>query len=139
MKKYPTTIAVVFLMLVMFAFIISLWSVHKKEDPFTYTQLKTLLRDGKSNQLSKVTITNGESIIQVQLAGSDRPRNVIIPSEVKESLINEIDKAGISLEVREPDKSSAFWFSTISSFFLPILLLVGFLFMFRSAQSGGGR
>jgi cell division protease FtsH len=44
----------------------------------------------------------------------------------------------VSLEIKEPDKSS-FWVSMVSSFFLPILLLVGFLFMFRSAQSGGNQ
>src|SRR6202011_873474 len=68
----------------------------------------------------------------------DRDRAVIVPSEAKDDLIKEFNKAGVQLDVKEPDKSS-FWFSMISSFFLPILLLVGFLFMFRSAQSGGNQ
>ena len=82
-------------------------------------------------------ITNGDSTVQVKMNGSERERSVIVPIESKESLITELNKAGITLDVREPDKSS-FWFSMLSSFFLPILLLVGFLFMLRSAQSQGG-
>ncbi len=138
MRKYGTTWAVIFLLLMLFAFVFSLQTISRKEDPLTYTQLENLIREGKGDQISKVIVTNGESIIQVRMAGNERERSVIIPAEAKETLISEFNKAGVTLEVKEPDKSS-FWFSMISSFFLPILLLVGFLFMFRSAQSGGNQ
>lgn len=138
MRKYGTTWAVIFLLLVILGFIFSLTSISRKEEPLTYTQLENLVKEGKSDQISKVIVTNGESIIQVRMSGSERERSVVIPAEAKESLIADFNKAGVALEVKEPDKSS-FWFSMISSFFLPILLLVGFLFMFRSAQSGGNQ
>lgn len=138
MRKYGTTWAVFFLLLVLVAFVFSLTTYSHKEEPLTYTQLENLLKEGKGDQIAKVTVTNGESIVQVRMAGSERERSVIIPAESKETLINDFNKAGISLDVKEPDKSSL-WLSMISSFFLPILLLVGFLFMFRSAQSGGNQ
>lgn len=138
MRKYGTTWAVIFLLLVLLVFVFSLQSISRKEEPLTYTQLENLIREGKGDQISKVVVTNGESIIQVRMAGSERERSVVIPAESKESLITEFNKSGVSLEVKEPDKSS-FWFSMVSSFFLPIMLLVGFLFMFRSAQSGGNQ
>jgi len=138
MRKYGTTGAVFFLLLVLIVFVFSLTSITRKEEPLTYSQLQQIIKKGESGQIQKVTITNGEAIIQVKMAGSDRERNVTVPSEAKEDLVKELNKAGIQLDVREPDKSS-FWFSMISSFFLPILLLVGFLFMFRSAQSGGNQ
>jgi len=138
MRKYGTTWAVIFLLLVLLVFVFSLQSISRKEEPLTYTQLENLIREGKGDQISKVVVTNGESVVQVRMSGSERERSVIIPAEAKESLIAEFNKAGVALEVKEPDKSS-FWFSMISSFFLPILLLVGFLFMFRSAQSGGNQ
>ncbi len=119
-------------------FVFSLTSISRHDEPLTYSQLQTLIRDNKSDQIQKVVITNGESVIQVRIAGSDRDKAVIVPNEAKDDLIKEFTKAGVSLEIKEPDKSS-FWFSMISSFFLPILLLVGFLFMFRSAQSGGNQ
>ena len=138
MRKYGTTWAVFFLLLVLVVFVFSLTSISHREEPLTYSQLQNLIREGKSDQIQRVVVTNGESIIQVRMVGADRERQVIVPSESKEELIKEFGKAGVSLEVKEPDKSS-FWFSMVSSFFLPILLLVGFLFMFRSAQSGGNQ
>ncbi len=138
MRKYGTTWAVFFLLLVLVVFVFSLTNISRREDPLTYSQLQNLIREGKSDQIQHVVVTNGESIIQVKTVGADRERSVIVPSESKEELIKEFNKAGVNLEVKEPDKSS-FWFSMISSFFLPILLLVGFLFMFRSAQSGGNQ
>jgi cell division protease FtsH len=123
---------------VLVVFVFSLSSISHREEPLTYSQLQNLIREGKGDQISKVTVTNGESVIQVRMVGADRERQVVVPSESKEELIKEFNKAGVSLDVKEPDKSS-FWFSMISSFFLPILLLVGFLFMFRSAQSGGNQ
>ncbi len=138
MKKYGTPGAVFFLLLILFILVFSLTSFSRKEEPLTYTQLLSLLQSGKAENVSKVIITNGDSTVQVKMTGSERERSVIVPIESKESLITELNKAGITLDVREPDKSS-FWFSMLSSFFLPILLLVGFLFMFRSAQSGGNQ
>jgi cell division protease FtsH len=138
MRKYGTTWAVFFLLLVLVVFVFSLTSISHREEPLTYSQLQNLIREGKSDQITKVVITNGESIIQVRLAASERERQVVVPQEAKEELIKEFNKAGVSLEIKEPDKSS-FWVSMVSSFFLPILLLVGFLFMFRSAQSGGNQ
>jgi cell division protease FtsH len=138
MRKYGTTWAVFFLLLVLVVFVFSLTSISHREEPLTYSQLQNLIREGKCDQISKVVITNGESIIQVRLAAAERERQVVVPQEAKEELIKEFNKAGVSLEIKEPDKSS-FWVSMVSSFFLPVLLLVGILFMFRSAQSGGNQ
>jgi cell division protease FtsH len=138
MRKYGTTGAVFFLLLVLAVFVITLTCIPRKEEPLTYSNLQTLLRKGEGGQIQKVTVTNGDSIIQVRMAGKEHDSPVIVPTESKDKLIEEFNKAGVPLDVREPDKSS-FWLSMLSSFFLPILLLVGFLFMFRSAQSGGNQ
>jgi cell division protease FtsH len=139
MRKYGTTWAVFFLLVVLVLFVFSLTTISRRDDSLTYSVLQNLLRDHKAaDQIAKVTVTNGESVVQIKTVADDKERSVIIPAEAKESLINELNKAGVKIEVKEPDKSS-FWFSMISSFFLPILLLVGFLFMFRSAQSGGNQ
>src|ERR1700677_1689171 len=112
MRKYGTTWAVFFLLLVLVAFVFSLTTISHKEEPLTYTQLENFLKEGKGDQIAKVTVTNGESIVQVRMAGSERERSVIIPAESKETLINDLNKAGISLDVKEPDKSSL-WLSMI--------------------------
>ena len=133
MKSYDATWAIGFLLLVLVVFVLSLSSTPGKGEPLTYTQIRNLLREGKSDQISKVIVTNGESVIQVRMAGTERVRSVVVPTELKESLVKQLDEANVELEVREPDKSG-YWFSIISNFLLPCLLLIGFLFMFRSAQ-----
>ncbi|PZM82563.1 MAG: cell division protein FtsH [Candidatus Melainabacteria bacterium] len=138
MRKYGTTWAVFFLLVVLVIFVFSLTSISRREEPLTYSQLQNLLKEGKADQIQKATLTNGENVGFFKVAGSDRERSVILPAEAKEDLIKELNSAGVTVDVKEPDKSS-FWFQLISSFFLPILLLVGFLFMFRSAQSGGNQ
>ncbi|MBA3857642.1 MAG: cell division protein FtsH [Cyanobacteria bacterium PR.3.49] len=138
MRKYGTTWAVFFLLVVLVIFVFSLTSISRREEPLTYSQLQNLLKEGKADQIQKATLTNGENVGFFKMAGNDRERSVILPTEAKEDLIKQLNSAGVSLDVKEPDKSS-FWFQLISSFFLPILLLVGFLFMFRSAQSGGNQ
>jgi cell division protease FtsH len=138
MRKYGTTWAVFFLLLVLVVFVVSLTSISRKEDQLTYSQLQNLIRENKTDQILRVGVTNGESIIQVRMVGADRDRPVVVPSEAKEDLIKEFSKAGVTLDVKEPDKSS-FWFSMISSFFLPILLLVGFLFFSEVPSLGATR
>ncbi len=140
MKKYGTTWAVFFLLLVLIIFVFSLANLTRREEALSYSQLRTLVADGSaSKQIKKVTITNNENEIGVYKMGmGDREQRVVVPAEAKEDLIREFNKAGINVEVKDPDKSG-FWFSMISSFFLPILVLVGLLVMFRSAQSGGNQ
>lgn len=137
MRKYGTTWAVFFLLLVLVVFVFSLTGMSRKEAPLTYTELQQFVRD-KNKPIKKVIVTNGESVVQVQLGGIEHERSVTVPAEAKQDLIKEMNAAGVDVEVREPDKST-FWFSMVSSLFLPILILVGFLFMFRSAQSGGNQ
>ncbi|HEY9784018.1 MAG TPA: ATP-dependent zinc metalloprotease FtsH [Candidatus Obscuribacterales bacterium] len=138
MRKYGTTWAVFFLLVVLVIFVFSLTSISRREEPLTYSQLQNLIKEGKADQIQKATFTNGENVALFKMAGNERERSVTLPAEAKEDLIKQLNQNGVAIEVKEPDKSS-FWFQLISSFFLPILLLVGFLFMFRSAQSGGNQ
>lgn len=138
MRKYGTTGAVFFLLLVLLVFVFSLTSISKQDKPLTYSELQTMIKEHKTEPIKKVTVVNGDSTVHVQMRGTEREKPVVVPSVALEQLISELNGAGVDLDVREPDKSS-FWFSMLSSFFLPVLLLVGFLFMFRSAQSGGNQ
>lgn len=141
MRKYGTTGAIFFLMVVLVVFVVSLTSIGNKRDKaLTYNALVNMLENPAQAQrdIEKVIVTNGDSVIQVKMKDEDREKPVVVPTESKEDLFKQLQAAHINLDAREPDKSS-FWFSMLSSFFLPILLLVGFLFMFRSAQSGGNQ
>src|SRR5688500_4506413 len=127
MRKYGTTGAVFFLLLVLIVFVVSLNNIRGKNEPLTYSQLETILRDKDKvrGEIDKVFYTNSESVIQVVLhSDPQHEKPVVVPAEAKEQLLKQLTDAGVTVEVKEPDKSS-FWFSMLSSFFLPILLLVG--------------
>ena len=138
MKKHGTTWAIFLLLIVLATFMVTINTNNQKDEKLTYSQLQTILKEGKGNQIQKVVITNGESVIMVKMADSKHDKPVVVPNEAKESLIKELNKASIQLDVREPDKSS-FWFGILSSFFLPILIVVGLLLMLRNAQAGGNQ
>jgi cell division protease FtsH len=141
MRKYGTTGAVFFLLVVLVVFVVSLTSIgNKREKPLTYSGLTNILKDPEkaAREIEKVEVTNGDSVVQVKMANEDRSKPVVVPTENKQDLVKKLSDESIPFEVKEPDRSS-FWFQMLSSFFLPILLLVGFLFMFRSAQSGGNQ
>lgn len=140
MRKYGTTGAVFFLLLILVIFAYSLRNINTTEDKYSYSQLQQDLSSGNTSKIERVVVTNGESIILVRRSDSGGAKDigVVVPTGAIDDLVKEINKTSIPLEVKEPDKSS-FWFSMVTSFFLPILLLVAFLFMFRSAQSGGNQ
>ena len=139
MRKYGTTGAVFFLLLVLLVFVFSLNSVNTNKTQLSYSDLVKMFREHKADQINKITVINSDPTVMVLLKGRDeKERPVVVPTVALQDLIQMANAANTQVVAKEPDKSS-FWFSMLSSFFLPILLLVGFLFMFRSAQSGGNQ
>jgi cell division protease FtsH len=92
----------------------------------------------KASDISKIEITNGDPNVHITMKGNDKPVSVVVPVPYQEKFIEMANTAGVPIETHD-EKNNTFWFGMLSSFFLPILLLVGFLFMFRSAQSGGNQ
>lgn len=138
MKKYGTTWAVLIMLIIFVLFALSLAGLNKKDDTLTYSGFVNLLREGKSSEIKHVTFTNNESVVQVMLANSDRERPVVVPTEAKEELIKDLNKANVNMEIRDVEKNGLF-FQLASSFILPVLLFIGFMFIVRSAQSGGNQ
>lgn len=140
MRKYGTTGAVFFLLVVLVVFVVTLTNfAGHKEDVLNYSGLMGMIKDPtKAQDIEKIEITNGESVVQVKLKNKNPVKPVVVPTESKQDLVKKLQDASIPFEVKDPDRSGL-WVQMLSSFFLPVLLLVGFLFMFRSAQSGGNQ
>lgn len=137
MRKYGTTWAVFVLLLVLVVFVFSLTNISRKDEPITYSGLLKTLQNPSSG-IEKVTVTNGDPVIHVKFKQDQKDKPVIVPTEAKESLIKELNEAGITVVAKDVDKTGM-WFGMLSSFFLPVLVIIGLLFMFRSAQSGGNQ
>ncbi|MBN8660121.1 MAG: ATP-dependent zinc metalloprotease FtsH [Candidatus Obscuribacter phosphatis] len=140
MKKYGTTWVILLALLLLVIFTLSLANLGKRDENLTYFGFTSLLREGKASEVKKVTYTNGENVIYVQLQNpeSERERPVVVPMEAKEELLKELGKAGVNVEVKDTEKSQML-LGMLSTFLLPIVLVIGFLLMVRSAQSGGNQ
>jgi cell division protease FtsH len=137
MRKYGTTWAVFVLLLVLVVFVFSLTSISRKDEPTTYSGLLKSLHNPSSG-IERVIMTNEDPVVQVKYKQDQKEKPVIVPMEAKEALIKELNEANIPIVVKASDKSSV-WIGMLSSFFLPVLVIVGLLFVFRSAQSGGNQ
>lgn len=137
MRKYGTTWAVFVLLLVFVVFVFSLTNIKKDGSELGYSSLLSLI-ESKRSEIEHVYIVNGDDIVRVKFRSNPKAKLVVVPTEAKEHLVKSINEARIPLSVGAPDKSGM-WLNIISSFFLPVLVLVGLLFMFRSAQSSQSR
>lgn len=137
MRKYGTTWAVFVLLLVLVVFVFSLTSINRKDEPITYSGLLKYLQNPSSG-IERVVITNDDPIVQVKFKQEPKEKPVIVPNEAKESLIKELNESNVPIIVKASDKSGM-WFGMLSSLILPLLVIVGLLFVFRSAQSGGNQ
>lgn len=140
MRKYGTTWTVFVLLLVLITFVFSLTNFSRRDEQVKFSTLVDQIQDATANpaqsNFEQISITNGDNIVHLKLKGDSREKPVVVPIESKNELIKNCLQAKIPIRVRDVDKSSM-WFGMLSSFFLPILVIVGLLFMFRAAQAGG--
>ena len=108
MRKYGTTGAVFFLLVVLVIFVFSLTSISKREKQFTYHELQTIVKDKEraARELEKVTFTNNDSVIQVKKRGEEREQTVVVPTEAKQKLVEDLNEVNVPVDVKDPDKSS---------------------------------
>src|SRR5690242_2878227 len=125
MRKYGTTWAVFVLLLVLVVFVFSLTSIGRKDEATTYSGLLKSLHNPSSG-IEKVTMTNEDPVIKVKYKQDQKEKPVIVPMVAQESLIKELNDANIPIVVNPSDKSSV-WIGMLSSFFLPVLVIVGLL------------
>src|ERR1700722_16868651 len=98
-------IAMFFLLITLAVFLFSFNSNKGAEEGMTYSDLRNVLKTGHINQIEKVRVINGDGVIQVRMAGINREKSVVVPTELKQKLLTELDEAGVALEAREPDTS----------------------------------
>ncbi len=141
MKKYGTTWAVFVLLLVLVVFVFTLTNLGHRDEQVTYSHLLNLIQHAQPNQpsdIERISMMNGDNTIHVKFKSDPKDKPVVVPAEGKEKLIELLNQAGIPLVVKDQDKSGV-WLSMVGSFVLPVLVIVGLLLMFRSAQSGGNQ
>jgi len=140
MKKYQTTGVYIILLLIIMAFIASVFTVKTDSiENLSYSQFMEKVNQGtiKHVDLSDNSILATPKIEPSHKALTSTKYKVLIPLN-DPTLIDKLNQNKVDIAV-EPPNNSGQWIGLIGSLILPILLLVGLFLMFRSAQSGGSQ
>ncbi len=86
MRKYKTTWAVFFMLLVLVFFVFSLTKVSKKTQSFNYIQLAKIMHESPAD-ISEIQMVNNEPIVMVKLKNDIQRKQVVVPMEEKAALI----------------------------------------------------
>lgn len=100
-------------------------------DTWRYDQLISQVESGKVETV-RISADRSKAIA---IAQDGRQVEVNLPNDPQ--LINLLNGNGVDISVL-PQNDEGFWFKTLSSFFFPILLLVGLFLLLRRAQNGPG-
>ncbi|AOY78686.1 MULTISPECIES: ATP-dependent zinc metalloprotease FtsH3 [Moorena] len=100
-------------------------------DTWRYDQLISQVESGKVETV-RISADRSKAIA---IAQDGRQVEVNLPNDPQ--LINLLNNNGVDISVL-PQNDEGFWFKTLSSFFFPILLLVGLFLLLRRAQNGPG-
>ncbi|WP_299488998.1 ATP-dependent zinc metalloprotease FtsH3 [Acaryochloris sp. IP29b_bin.137] len=92
-----------------------------------------LIDEVENNSVEKIRISADRTVAEVK-AGE---KTVIVNLPPDPDLIDILTKKDIVIDVL-PQTEEGVWFKALSTFLVPVLLLVGLFFLFRRAQSGPG-
>jgi ATP-dependent Zn protease len=125
-------LGIALLTLIMVILGLSVLSSKPQGEFIAYNQLEEMLKKGNTEQITRVIVTKGDSIIRLKIAGTEGMSSVIVPETARESLINELSNAAVPLDIREQNKSN-FWVLT-EFVLLAIALLVSVVLVFKSIR-----
>jgi len=140
MKKYQTTGVYIILLLIIMAFIASVFTV--KTDSIQNLSYSQFIEKVNKGQIKHVDLSDNSILATPAIEPSHKALvstkfKVLIPLN-DPTLIDKLNQNKVDIAV-EPPNNSGQWIGLIGSLILPILLLVGLFLMFRSAQSGGSQ
>lgn len=139
MKKLPSTLPFIILILFLTLFAISLLGQEKTREVLSYSEFieRFLPKDGVTSAY-KVILTNGEDVAKVeakdgQIYYARIPTNLLgSNTELADKLVAE----GVKVEI-EGQKNSGIWAGIFSNILVPLILFGLFIFMLRSAGGAG--
>ncbi|MFQ5529924.1 MAG: ATP-dependent zinc metalloprotease FtsH [Gemmatimonadota bacterium] len=114
-------------------------TAREPEKELTYTEFREQLA---ADNISEISITEGRRVegelkTPLQERGSTASRfSTLLPTEAPESLLAELDAAGVEVEAKDAGPN---WVSYLGTL-LPWILIIGlWVFFFRQMQAGGSR
>ena len=140
MKKVPSTLPLVVLVLFLSLFIMSLMGQDNKRRILSYSDFikRVLPSDGSASPVYKVILTNGDDIAKIE----DKNGEIYyarIPASLlgaNQDLADKLVNQDIEVDVKA-QANEGFWINIISNFIVPIALFAFFIFMLRNAGGAG--
>ena len=140
MKKFPTTLPFIILVLFLTLFAVSLMGQEKQRNILTYSDFMTrvLPIDGRPSSAYKVELRNGDDIARVEEKSGDVyyarvPANLLgANTELADKLIEK----NVKVEVKAQSNDNV-WAGVLSNFIVPLILFGFFIFMLRNISGGG--
>ena len=140
MKKLPSTLPLIILVLFLSLFAVSLMGQEKQRKILSYSDFiqRVLPIDGSASTAYKVELTNGSDIAKIE----DKTGEVYyarVPANLLGSNPDMADKLvarGIKVEVKAQPSDNV-WAGVVSNFVVPLVLFGLFIFMLRNVGGGG--
>ncbi|MBT6842904.1 MAG: ATP-dependent zinc metalloprotease FtsH [Candidatus Melainabacteria bacterium] len=141
MKKLPTTLPFIILILFLSLFAISLMGQEKQRNILSYSDFikRVLPSDGSASTAYKVELTNGEDVAKIEDKSGDVyyarvPANLL---GANPELADKLVKQGIQVDVKA-QQGDSIWAGIISNLLVPLILFGLLMFMLRNAGGAGG-
>jgi hypothetical protein len=99
--------------------------IHENSDSLTCSQIVTLLLEGKTSTIAHVDVIDDSNVLSVQI-NSAPVREVVMPVEIKQDVVNELARKGVKIE-HKPAKLD---FTYILPGFLLGILGLGLVYLF---------
>lgn len=140
MKKVPSTLPLVVLVLFLSLFIMSLMGQDNKRRILSYSDFikRVLPSDGSASPVYKVILTNGDDIAKIE----DKNGEIYyarIPASLlgaNQDLADKLVHQDIEVDVKA-QSNEGFWINIISNFIVPVAIFAFFIFMLRNAGGAG--
>ncbi len=139
MKKLPSTLPFIVLVLFLVVFALSLVGQDKQRTVLSYSEfIKRVLPAEGTTSAKKVILTNGDDVAKV--VGKDgQTYYARIPANIlgaNPDLADKLVERGIDVDV-VAQANNGFWAGIFSNFLVPLLLFGFFIFLLRGAGGGG--
>lgn len=140
MKKLPSTLPFIILVIFLTLFAVSLMGQEKERKILSYSEFieRVLPTDGSASTAAKVELTNGDDIAKIE----DKTGKIFyarVPANLlgaNPDLADKLVARGVEVDVKAQANDNV-WAGVLSNFVVPLILFGLFIFMIRNIGGGG--
>lgn len=141
MKKHQTTGVAILAIIILIALFVSTVMFQGGTVPSKELKWSEFVQKVDRGEVTDVQITGNTLEAKPRVPG-DGPANqtfkVTLPDRYEEMLLPKLEQHNIPTEIKQPQPPGQ-WLGILTGVFLPLIILIFFIMIFRNAQSGGSQ